>query len=254
MRQGLITTDLSGARGYNVAGANDGFVIPRRNLADRNFTNDFGMTSGSAPLVAGVVALMLEANPRLGWRDVQEILIRSARRVDTRDRGWKRNGAGWWFNDRYGAGLVNAAAAVNLARRWQNLPAATLVRVRQPALNLAVPDGDARGVRVTFDLSRLRNLRVEHVELVVSVSHAWRGDLRYQLNAPSGMSSVVAVRPYDQGRRLRNWRFLSVQHWGESSSGVWTLDVSDRLRGDAGVLESAELIVSGTPILRTGRR
>jgi subtilisin-like proprotein convertase family protein len=254
MRQGLITTDLSGARGYNVAGANDGFVIPRRNLADRNFTNDFGMTSGSAPLVAGVVALMLEANPRLGWRDVQEILIRSARRVDTRDRGWKRNGAGWWFNDRYGAGLVNAAAAVNLARRWQNLSASTLVRVRQPALNLAVPDGDARGVRVTFDLSRLRNLRVEHVELVVSVSHAWRGDLRYQLNAPSGMSSVVAVRPYDQGRRLRNWRFLSVQHWGESSSGVWTLDVSDRLRGDAGVLESAELIVYGTPILRTGRR
>ena len=29
-------------------------------------------------MVSGVVALMLEANPALGWRDVQEILLRSA--------------------------------------------------------------------------------------------------------------------------------------------------------------------------------
>ena len=34
-------------------------------------------TSASASLVSGVVALMLEANPNLGWRDVQDILIRT---------------------------------------------------------------------------------------------------------------------------------------------------------------------------------
>jgi subtilisin-like proprotein convertase family protein len=254
MRQGLITTDLTGARGYNATGANDGFVLPRSNLFDRNFTNDFGMTSGAAPQVSGVVALMLEVNPRLGWRDVQEILLRTARRIDTRDNGWKKNGAGLWFNDRYGAGLVNAAAAVNAARSWKNLPGATAVRVRRPALNLAVPDANSGVAKVSFDLAGLQDLRVEHVQLVVSAVHAWRGDLRYQLNAPSGMSSVVAVRPHDQGKRLDNWTFMSVQHWGESSRGVWTLEVSDRVRGDTGMLQSAELIVHGTPILQTARR
>ncbi len=32
-------------------------------------------------MVSGVVALMLEANPGLGWRDVQEILAHTARHV-----------------------------------------------------------------------------------------------------------------------------------------------------------------------------
>lgn len=254
LRQGLITTDLTGARGYNVTGANDGYVIPRRNLADRNFTNDFGMTSGAAPQVAGVVALMLEANPRIGWRDVHEILIRTARRVHTRDNGWKRNGADFWFNDRYGAGLVDAAAAVRLARTWQNLPGRVTVRVPLRGLNLAVPDGNPAGVKVNFDFRDLTDLRVEHVQLAVSVAHAWRGDLRYQINAPSGMSSVVAVRPYDRGKRLSNWTFMSVQHWGESSRGIWSLEASDRVRGDTGVLQDAELIIHGTRILRTARR
>jgi len=254
MRQGLITTDLAGTRGYNTNGANDGLVIPRRNLADWNFTNDFGMTSGAAPQVAGVAALMLEANANLGWRDVQEILLRTARRIDTSNRGWKKNGAGFWFNERYGAGLVDARAAVELARTWRNLGGLRTVRVPLNNLNLPVPDGTSSGVKVTFDLRSLTNLRVEHVQLAVSVAHSWRGDLRYQLNSPSGMSSVVAARPNDRGRSLRGWRFMSVQHWGESSRGIWTLEVSDRLRGDTGVLQSAALIVHGTLLTQTTAR
>ena len=35
-------------------------------------------TSASAPMAAGVVALVLEANPELRWRDVQHITIRNA--------------------------------------------------------------------------------------------------------------------------------------------------------------------------------
>src|SRR5260370_41842209 len=39
-------------------------------------------TSYSAPIVAGVIALMLQANPNLGYRDVQEILAYSAKDTD----------------------------------------------------------------------------------------------------------------------------------------------------------------------------
>ena len=41
-------------------------------------TSSFGGTSASAPMIAGLVALMMEANPTLTWKDVHDILIRSA--------------------------------------------------------------------------------------------------------------------------------------------------------------------------------
>jgi len=41
-------------------------------------TSSFGGTSASAPMIAGLVALMMETNPALTWKDVHDILIRSA--------------------------------------------------------------------------------------------------------------------------------------------------------------------------------
>ena len=39
-------------------------------------TSTFGGTSESAASLSGVIALILEANPSLTWRDVQHILVR----------------------------------------------------------------------------------------------------------------------------------------------------------------------------------
>ncbi len=35
----------------------------------------FGGTSSAAPQVAGVVALMLQVNPGLNWREVQDVRV-----------------------------------------------------------------------------------------------------------------------------------------------------------------------------------
>jgi len=253
-RQGLITTDRQGRLGYNRNGSNDGFVLPRKNVDDRDFTNDFGGTSGAAPLVSGVVALMLEANADLGWREVQDILIRTARRVDPRDSDWRRNGAGWWFNHKYGAGLVDATAAVQAAEQMQRLGGRHTVRRLQSRLYRRIPDNDARGLTVSFDLSGEDNLQVEHVQFKVSVRHGFRGDLRYELVSPSGMKSVVAARPRDARRDLLDWTFMTLRHWGESSAGTWKLVIRDVDAQIEGTLESAELAVHGTLRTETPRR
>ena len=74
---GIATTDRVGMNGYNT---NPTTPPPGSGL--RAATNDnFSGTSAAAPQVSGVVALMLEANPNLGWRDVQTILANSARHV-----------------------------------------------------------------------------------------------------------------------------------------------------------------------------
>lgn len=72
----VVTTDYVGEGGFNSPGSGGDFV-------DLDYTNSFGDTSAAAAMVSGVVALMLEANPDLGWRDVQEILANSARHTGT---------------------------------------------------------------------------------------------------------------------------------------------------------------------------
>jgi subtilisin-like proprotein convertase family protein len=248
-RQGIVCTDLTARRGYNSSGLNDGTVVPSTNYPDLDYTNDFGMTSGAAPQVSGVVALMLQANPRLGWRDVQEILISTARRVSFADKDWRKNSAGISFNHKFGAGLVDAYAAVQKAVSWQNLPAATSVSLAKKGLNLPIPEAATSGTVVEFELSdttKYAPLRIEHALFTVSLKHAYRGDLRFVLTSPSGMTSVVESRPNDSGRSLSNWAFMSVRHWGENSTGKWKLAVLDTFKGDVGTLTSATLTLRGT--------
>ncbi|XP_073852959.1 proprotein convertase subtilisin/kexin type 6 isoform X7 [Macaca fascicularis] len=62
-------------------------------------------TSVSAPMVAGIIALALEANGQLTWRDVQHLLVKTSRPAHLKASDWKVNGAGhkaismdlvWW--------------------------------------------------------------------------------------------------------------------------------------------------------------
>ena len=76
---GIWTTDLVGDFGANAAPLPNGFDPDSDPLLDPDYTSRFNGTSASAPMVAGVIALMLDANPNLTYRDVQEILVRSAR-------------------------------------------------------------------------------------------------------------------------------------------------------------------------------
>lgn len=51
-------------------------------------------TSASAPLAAGICALALESNRELTWRDMQHIVVRTARPANLKSFDWKVNGVG----------------------------------------------------------------------------------------------------------------------------------------------------------------
>lgn len=77
---GILTTDTTNDTGFNQEPDEETGAEPNRDfLPNDAYTSRFNGTSAASPFVGGTVALMLEANPNLGWRDVQEILLRSAR-------------------------------------------------------------------------------------------------------------------------------------------------------------------------------
>jgi len=77
---GIWTADFTGDYGDNTEPPLGGSEIDDY-FPDTDYTSRFNGTSASAPIVSGVIALMLEANPYLGWRDVQEILVRSSEQI-----------------------------------------------------------------------------------------------------------------------------------------------------------------------------
>ncbi len=91
------TTDISGADGYNAGGALHG-----------DYVSNFNGTSSSTPIVAGVAALVLSANPNLREPQVRQILKETADKVGT---VVYTNGR----NDQMGHGRLNAFRAVERA-------------------------------------------------------------------------------------------------------------------------------------------
>ena len=245
---GLLTTD----RHQNGFGLN-----PTGNYA--NFTG----TSAAAPVVSGVVALMLEANPNLGYRDVQKILALSASHPDT--QSWKINGASNWnlggmhYNDGMGFGLVDAYAAVQLALTWTDSNTAineVSDSARLFGLHDAIPDGDGTVYSRKFSVDSA--MQVEHLELGIDLRHTRLGDLVIEVISPNGTVSRLMDRPtvnaeqpfglsgVDSGVPTHLlWDFSSVQFMGEQAAGDWTVVVKDVRAEETGTIYSMSLRVHG---------
>lgn len=232
----LLAADNVGPRGANTSASPEGDYT----------TSGTQGTSYSTPQAAGVAALMLQANPSLGWRDVKEIFIRSARKNDPTDTEWVLNGAGFHFNHKYGAGFIDASAAVALARTWTNLGPEQSTSLASNTSG-TVPDNASAGLSRTFAFTGASNFRAETVEVTVNVSHAKRGQLRFELISPSGTTTVLgAPRAKDTGADFAPWTFSTPRHWGEGVAGTWTVRVIDTVEGVAGTLNSASVSIYGS--------
>ena len=236
--------------------------VGREGVSSGNYTEMSG-TSASAPMVSGIVALMLEVNPNLGYRDVQEILAYSATHPDVQD--WKENGAsdfnlgGLRFNDQSGFGVVDAYAAVQLARTWTETSTAineVSASARQFGMVAGIPDGTGESYTMTFEIDS--SMSVEHVELGIDLRHQRLGDLIITITSPSGTTSVLMDRPTvndEQPFGLYGpesgvpthllWDFSSVQFWGEQATGTWTITITDVRAEQTGQVASLSLRVYG---------
>jgi subtilisin family serine protease len=225
----ITTTDVTGENGYNPEG---------------DYTDGFGGTSAAAPQVSGVVALMLDANPNLTWRDVQHILVETSAQNDPTDSSWTVNGAGNEVSYKYGFGAVDADAAVTAAQNWTTVDPEIVTSSEQINVDQAIPDNNGESVSSTVGITE--DVQIEWVEVVFDADHTQRGDLEVALTSPDGTESILAETHRDVNDNYDSWTFTSNRHWDESSMGDWTLEVTDKTTGETGTWNSWQLNVYGT--------
>ncbi len=125
----LFTLDPAGR-----AGQSTGDYLPE-------FHNFVG-TSFSAPLISGLVALVLDVQPGIALPDLQRLLVLSSWPLDPTDPDLATNHAGLAISHNVGFGTPDPAVLLDVARRprfTQPAAARLEVRIRQTN-NLPIPD------------------------------------------------------------------------------------------------------------------
>ncbi len=261
-----------GANLWVCAPSNDQSGIHRGILTTENsdrYYEDFGGTSASTPIVTGVAALIRSANPDLTWRDVKLILAASARKNDVRNPGWQ-DGARkyrsssredrYHFNHEYGFGVVDAKAAVDLARGWTTVPPLKSASASSTSAT-TIPGPSSGGLEtVITELPLSTGIGfTEFVEIKADFSHASFRDMEIELETPSGAISKLAV-PFNTRHYTEvvngvektfyvgldgEIRFGSARHLGEDPNGTWKLRLTDHFPHQDGMLRSWSLKVYG---------
>jgi subtilisin-like proprotein convertase family protein len=243
----LTTTDITGAAGYNPG--NDASEHP-----NANYSSTMSGTSGSTPVAAGVGALVLQVRPELGYRDVRRVLALSARKVDPVNAGWADNAAGLHVHHKFGFGVVDANAAVALARTIPLVGPELAFASPLASPNLAIPDNNATGVSSSITVSNSGIGHIESIEVEVTVNpHPRTGDLELVLSKNGTVSDILhpshsCLDPdtnTSQCSDIDGFVFLSVRHLDEAADGTWTLSVRDRRANNTGTFASWKLRIFG---------
>ena len=215
----IITTDIAGLK-YGMDVYKEHWMLDGNEEGD--YTNTMNGTSASCPVVSGVVALMLSTNSDLTYRDVQYILAKTARQNDKDDASWKLNGVNIPVSDKYGFGVVDAFAVVQMAKTFTTLGSEQNIT---KAIEVKTLPASQNEMEYKVDIDE--NILVQNVHLVVKTDHNNNGKLRIVIESPSGTKSTLAYGDTVLYSKYNPWKFLSTQFLDEKSEGNWKVYVED---------------------------
>lgn len=229
---GIVTTDRVGATGY----------------ATDNIAIDFGGTSSACPLVAGVAALVLSANPDLTAAEVRQLLQQTADKIvdpnpdpqfGFRKGTYEASGRCDWF----GYGKVNAAKAVQAAVQRQAMAAVASSRQiqQQNTSSVAIPDNNPQGVTSTMQIAETGTVR--SIQISVMIDHTFLGDLQISLISPANQTVLLQSRSLGRSTRLQSTYTLQTtpllrRFLNQPAQGRWQLRVVDAAESDTGTLNN----------------
>ncbi len=234
---GIFTADLLGEVGYETG----------------DFTSTFGGTSSACPVVAGVCALILSANPELTAQEVKSLIQETADKIVDRDADpqlgmrlgtYDTNGFSQWF----GYGKINAFKAVQAAKLQVAKPSQVSVQLfhGRNDNSVEIPDDNSQGIKSSISVNSSSTVR--EIEITVDIEHDFLGDIEVSIIAPTGQ--IVLLQSRNLGSRTvlqQAYSYASTpalkQFINQSVLGSWQLQVIDYSPLDTGKLNSWELLV-----------
>jgi subtilisin family serine protease len=234
---GVFTADLLGEAGYETG----------------DFTSTFGGTSSACPVVAGVCALILSANPDLTAQEVKSLIQETADKIVDRDADpqlgmrlgtYDTNGFSQWF----GYGKVNAFKAVEAAKLKVSQPSQVGVQLfhGRNDNSVNIPDDNPKGIKSSIGVNV--SSAVREIQITVNIEHDFLGDLEVSVIAPTGQLVLLQSRNLGSRTVLQQTYSLEStpmlkQLLNKPAGGVWQLQVVDYSPLDTGTLNSWELLV-----------
>ena len=240
-----------------------------------NYTSTMNGSSAATPMVTGVIALMLETNPDLSWRDVKHILAVTSKKLEDSkytsqhpnrktelpqgyvyQEGWTTNGAGISFHNWYGFGQVDGDKAVSMAKTYSSnmgpqiklFNKQTYTSSYKSSPSKIIPDFDSSGATDTIEIDR--ELTVEAVQIRITTTHQNSQELAVELYSPNGTKSILLnAQNGIRDKVLKNVMLGTNAFYGEKSLGDWKIKVIDTARGsDIGSLVKWSLLIYGRAV------
>jgi subtilisin family serine protease/subtilisin-like proprotein convertase family protein len=235
--QGIFTTDL--------LGWNYGFDINTTLLIDYedypykfyteeltsyngDYTGNMNGTSSAVPVASGIMALILQANPELTYREVKYIVAKTAT-VQNKYAfyyDWEKNGAGIYHSPYYGFGIINPSKAIEMAESFSALENEQSILYENNSGEVLKPFKI-----VSNEIEISENLIIEHVEVIPDIAHTNIGYLKIYITSPSGTKSVLMNGDKELfGTYQGGWSFNTLKFLDENSSGTWKISIYNRSR------------------------
>jgi subtilisin family serine protease/subtilisin-like proprotein convertase family protein len=276
----ISTTDRTGKVGYDKGGTlADGYASG--NYCNGGGTSGFSGTSSATPLVAGIVGLLLSAEPNLTFSQVRERLIETADKIDQSGGAYDSRG----HSVKYGFGRVNALRVLQgrvpkvtliAPAEGASLSGKVTVRARtsndervsrmvfedrqvyissqRDELGQAIPDFDPAGIRNTVEVPGTFRQLPTTANVRARIEHEYVGDLLVALVHRNAQGQEVREVIYDHeagGAKVLDLDVPLPLRERPITGTTYSLLVIDDAQEDRGTLVSWGLSV-GSPFAPIG--
>ncbi|NEQ52504.1 MAG: S8 family serine peptidase [Leptolyngbya sp. SIO3F4] len=226
---GMTTSDRTGGTGYSRT----------------DYTSGFGGTSSSCPVVAGVVGLMLSANPDLTAGEVKQILQDTADKIEDKNPDpqlgltygqYDDQGHSRWF----GYGKVNAYKAVKTSQaRYLSTRRLSKTIEQTSAVTVAIPSDRTAMQRASITINQYGV--VQDIQVYLDIRHGFLGDISISIIAPQGKTVLLQGRTLGRQTQLRkNFTFENTPAlsllMNQGIHGRWQLKIMDHTETHQGQL------------------
>ena len=231
----LLSTDLQGCdKGYASSTIT--------NDTNCNYTHRMNGTSAAAPTISGAVALILEANPNLTWRDVKHILASTATQIDSTFAKnylgndiykWTTNAAGFKHHPSYGFGKADIASAITAALAYNlgSLGSMASTNGSQNSLDASF-NSYARttmsGAKIAITAPSGKS-KIDFVKLSVGFTHPDPEHVMIELVSPDG-TIITVLPPFTLKTTDPSGSSFDIginSFYKENIAGDWTIIMSD---------------------------